>query len=172
MSANGIVTDAGRAFKARLLASDPSLVVGGQIRGLLWYALGSGNWADLQSPPAEDPAQTGLRSELCRKLIARSAYLQQDDATGTITYKNRKYKEVTGPTAIVAYFASFLEDEANGFPIVEEAVFGGVVTTLASPFALADQVTVPGVCYWVRNRPIYSKGSADQYQVVPIFEEP
>jgi hypothetical protein len=162
-SLNGVVTTAGKQLKARLLRNEP-------LPGLGWYAVGAGIWSDKDNPPNEDLAATGLTNEIARRQITRSAFLQAD-VLGTLSYNGLLYKEVAGPTAIVAYFADFTELEIPGAVICEEGIFGGQVDTTSTPFVLAAGVLAPGVLYWVRNRRQATKEARDTIGVVAIFEE-
>lgn len=164
MAANGLVVDTGRQFRARLLSGE-------SLAGLSWMAIGDGDWTDKTAPPSEDKTQTGLKHELARKQIDRFAFLEQDDVLGDISFENHKYKEVAYPTDIIAFFATFNEDEASGMAIAEEGLFGGSISTSRTPYALAAQVQTPGILYWVRNRGAYNKGTRDTYQVIAIFKE-
>ena len=164
MSADGIVTDSGKILRARMMAGEnpgsPS-----------WFAIGSGNWGDPQAPPAESVGATGLSNELARKQISRHAYLVLDEPSGPITYKGAHYSESGVPTKIVAFFAEFAESEAQGFQIMEEAVFGGAVVANTTPYALVADVVVPGTLVWRRNRAVYTKGATDALYCVAVFEE-
>lgn len=160
---DGLITDAGRALRAQLLAGE-------SVPGLFWFAFGNGSWVDKQNPDPEQQAATGLTSEYGRKIRTRYAYLQLDNVNGTISFKGNKYKEVTGPTPIVAFYGDLTESEAVGLSICEEALFGGTVVTSATPFALVVQVQSPGTLYWVRNRPEIIKTAEDTYSVLAIFD--
>jgi hypothetical protein len=170
MSANGLVVNSGRALLARLLSNDPTLVQSGQLLGARWYAIGTGDWVDKASPPAEGASQTALTVEYARRRISRSAFLEIDNVSGTIKYGDDLCKEVLTPTPLVAFFTSFIEGEATGVGICEEGIFGDVVTTLADPYALVEQVTSPGTLIWVRNRSIYTKQAQDTFSPIAIFE--
>lgn len=160
---DGIVTDAGRALRGQLLAGEA-------LPGLMWFGFGNGSWVDKANPDVEVQSATGLTSEYGRKIRTRYAYLQLDNTLGTITFKGNKYKEVAGPTPIVIFYGELTEAEAAGLSICEEGLFGGVINTTASPFALAAQVQTPGILYWVRNRPEIIKTSEDTYSVHAIFD--
>jgi len=136
-----------------------------------WFAIGSGDWGDPQDPPDETADTTVLANELARKQISRHAYLLLDDTNGTITYKGHKYVESELPTPIVAFFVEFAETEAQGFQIMEEAVFGGAIVTNTTPYALAADVVAPGALVWVRNRAVYTKGPNDSLTCISVFEE-
>lgn len=170
MSANGLVVDSGRALLARLMANDPTLVESGLLLGARWYGIGTGSWSDKTTPPAENAAQTALTVEYARRRITRAAYLEIDNINGTISYNGDMYSETTDPTPIVAFFTTFLEGEATGVGICEEGVFAGPVATLTDPYALAADVTNPGVLLWARNRVIYTKQAQDQFSPIAIFE--
>lgn len=160
---DGIVTDAGRALRAQLLAGEA-------LPGLLWFGFGTGTWVDKQNPDPESQAQAILTAEFCRKVRTRYAYLQLDNVNGIYTFKGNLYKEVTGPTPIVALFGKLTETEAVGLSICEEGLFGGTVVTSASPFALAAQVQSPGILYYVKNRPEIIKSAEDEYETYAIFD--
>lgn len=164
MSELGLVTNAGRAYKAQLLS-------GVDIPGLGWMGVGDATWGDKFIPPVETAGLTALGAEIGRKQIDRSAFLQEDAATGTILFQGKKYKEVAGPTPIVAFFAELTEAEAVGAQICQVGLFGGLVTTTASPYATAAQVVVPGTLYWVRNRAVYVKEANATYSLIAIFQE-
>src|SRR5262245_19371584 len=167
MSDNGIITTVGKILKIRWATGERPL------GGLSWMAIGTGDgWPDPENPPPESATQTALASEVARKQVDRYAYLERDDLNGTISFQGRKYKEVPGPTQIVAFYATFTESEAVGTAIMEEALFGGNVVTTATPYARIDQVVDPGVCFWVKNRGLFVKGSQDTFQVIAIMEEP
>jgi hypothetical protein len=161
----GVVTDAGRALRAQLLA-------GVQNIGLLWLAVGSGDPAwDLDGTPVEDPTQLVLLAETARKQINRVAYLALNDSTGTILFNGHLYEEVAGPTEIVALYANLAESEGPGLVIREEAVFAADAVTTDTPYSEGAETLSPGTMYWLRNRGIYTKGSDDTYSVIAIFEE-
>lgn len=164
MAASETVTTAGRILKAQWMQGLPVL-------GMSWVAIGDGSWVDKSNPPSVSVAATGLTHEIARKRIQRAAWLQLDNAIGTIWYAGNLYKEVVGPTPIVAMFAEFSAEEANNVQICEEGVFGGVVTTITAPYALAAEVIAPGTLYWVRNRPLYTKQAGDVFTAVVVFEE-
>lgn len=162
MSDYGIVTTAGRILRARLLSGE-------SVEVPAWFAVGEGDWEDKTSPPSESPDATALAAEVARKHVSRVRYLTPD-AGGTILYDGTLYAETTTPTPIVAFIAALTENEANGASICEEALFGGTVTTSAFPYALAAEVSVPGILYWVKHRPIVIKGLADTHELVAVFE--
>ena len=164
MSQFGTITTVGTQLKARLLRGE-------QLGGLSWCAIGSGDWADKENPPAESANATALANEYGRRQINRSAFLQQDDGIGTIEWNNHLYKEVVGPTAIVAYFTTFQLTDAVGASICEIGLFGGQVVTTVSPFALASQTLSPGTLYWLSNEPQIIKTVRRTYEVIAIFEE-
>jgi hypothetical protein len=101
MSITGLVVKSGRILKARMLAGEVS-------GGLTWCAIGQGNWADILNPPAEVDSQVTLTNEYARKRVTRFAYLQIDDALGTIPWSGHLYAEVPGPTPIVAFFTTLV----------------------------------------------------------------
>ena len=154
----------GRILKAQWIIGLPVL-------GPTWIGIGDGDWADKSNPPPVSAAATGLTHELARKRVHRTAYLELDDTTGTLPFRNHLYKEVAGPTPIVALYADFGPDEAVGFQVCEEGIFAGTIETTASPYAVGAEVTLPGTLYWVRNRPVQTKISGDVYLAVAIFEE-
>lgn len=81
--------------------------------GIRTLAVGTGNWTDLQNPPAETSAQTQLFAELARKSFANVTYV--DSISGLPS---------TDRTNIVDFTTTFLETEAVG-PLVEMGLFGG-----------------------------------------------
>jgi hypothetical protein len=164
MSELGLVTDAGRIYKARLLKGD-------DLPGLGWMAIGDATWGDKFTPPLETVDMVALSAEIGRKQVSKVAYLQVDAVLGTIPFKGTLYKEVPGPTKTIAFFAEFLENEGLNAQICQVGLFGGLVTTTSSPYATFAQVVVPGTLYWVRNRPVYVKSAGDTYFVIAIFEE-
>lgn len=158
MSAEGRNTTVGKQVRARLF-------YGEAINLQAWFAIGTGSWIDKQSPPAETGSETALTVEYARKKVTHRAYLQQDDALGTISWRGHLYKEVTGPTAIVGYFGSFVEDEVVGVQICEEAFFVGNVTTNPPTLTLAmsGEIVTPGDMLWLRNRPAATKAAQERY---------
>lgn len=164
MAATEVKTTVGKILKARWIRGE-------DVKGVHFIAIGSGDWVDKDNPPPVSASATGLTNELARKKVQRTAWLEEDSILGTILWKGKLHKEVTGPTPIVALFADFTADEANGFQICEEGVFAGDVETLVSPYALASEVVEPGVLYWVRNRPPYTKISGDIFTAIAIWEE-
>lgn len=166
MAGEGLVVKSGKTLRARLLAGEASL-------GLLWLAVGDGDWDDIEGPPPEDPDHTLLVHETARKHIDRIAYLELDNINGTIPFDGDLYKEVTGPTAILAVYAKLSEDEGPGLEIREEGLFAADTVTTANPYAdtLLGEVLVSGTMYWVRNRAIYTKGDTDVYSIIAIFRE-
>jgi hypothetical protein len=161
--ATGLVTTAGKTLRAQMLAGD-------QLPGLSWIAVGQGTWGDKLNPPAETAEATALADEIARKQVSQILYLGED-VTGEIIFQGKTYIEIPGPGPIVAFVARFTESEIVGAQICEEGVFGDTVVTSASPLALPGEVSVPGVLYWIRNRPLVVKGANDTYEVMAIFEE-
>lgn len=157
-------TIAGRILRAQW-------VMGLSVRGVSWVSIGDGTWSDKSNPPPVDIAATALTHEVARKRVQRAAWLVLDNALGTVWWHGNLYKEVVGPTTIVGMFADFSPEEANNVQICEEGVFAGEVATIASPYALAAEVTISGTLYWVRNRPVYTKQLGDTFTAVAIFEE-
>lgn len=163
MSATETKTVAGRILKARWLAGE-------DVRGISYIGIGQGDWVDKNNPPPVSASATGLVNELARKQVQRTAWLEED-VNGAIAWNGKRYKETPTETPIVAMFADFTADEANGFQICEEGVFAGDVETLVSPYALASEVVAPGVLYWVRNRPAYPKVAGDVFTAIAVWEE-
>jgi hypothetical protein len=164
MSDNGLVTLAGRILRGQLVAGIPATL------GLSWFAVGDGNAGWTTTPPNENEGATGLIHEVVRKRITRTAYLVEDVA-GAILYKADTWAETETPTPVMAFFTTLTGQELSGLTIIEEALFGGLVETSASPVAYAGQVQTPGVCYWVRNRAIYVPAAQDTFTAISIFEE-
>lgn len=84
--------------------------------GVFALAVGSGNWTDLQSPPAATNTQRSLYAELARKRFSTTRFI---DASGAPSEK---------PTNVVDFSVTFAESEAVG-ALTEMALIGGNVST-------------------------------------------
>jgi hypothetical protein len=161
MSDEGIIVKTGKTLRNRLLAGEPA-------GGLLWFAVGEGNWVNKDSPPAEDYNDTGLAAETARKRASRHSFLIRDD-NGPIMFRGHLWSETETPTDVIAFFCDFLESEIVGQRICEEGLFGGDVVTVATPLALPGDVISPGVLFWKRNRPQAVKGPRDAISLVAVI---
>lgn len=164
MAATETRTDAGLILQAQWVKGMP-------VKGISWIAIGSGSWIDKTNPPPVSASATMLTNEVARRAISRTAYLERDDVSGVHWWQGHKYKEVAGPTKIIACFAEFGPDDLVDVPICEEGVFAGDVDTLTSPLALPGEVITPGTLWWVRNRPAHQKIRGEVFVAKAIFEE-
>jgi hypothetical protein len=126
MTPNVIVNTAS-ILVARLLkdSKEPS-------NGIAYLAVGTGDpgW-NLQDPPAPTTTQTQLVSELFRKAVTESFYI--DPVTGG---------NAIDPTNIVDYHFNFNESEAVG-AIVELGLFGGDATDGLNTGTMVNYRTFP-----------------------------
>ena len=123
------------------LLKDPNQVSGGITH--LAVGVGEPGW-DLQNPPAPTTNQTTLASELIRKRVTSTAFI--DPTSGEVS-------EI--PTNVVDYSFEFTEAEAVG-AIVELGLFGGEAT----------EESGSGLMVNYRTFPVINKTSAMSFVIV------